>query len=89
MSEEDQQICVDAIDHSNSVIEEEGYQVIQEAWDTVEGQGIEIIRWTDEDAQTWAQTFYDTCAEYSEDATYQEYMDLLYKWSVEKGYLSE
>lgn len=89
MTEKDQQVLVDAIAYSNSVIEEEGYKIIDEAWETVESQGIELIRWSEEDAQTWAQTFYDTCAAYSEDPAYVEYMELLRSWAVEKGYLSE
>lgn len=89
MTPEDQQILVDAIAYSNDVIAKSGYEIIDEAWNTVEEQGIELISWSDEDAQTWAQTFYDTCAEYSDDPSYVEYMDLLRSWSIEKGYLSE
>ena len=88
MSEEDQQICIDAIAYSNSVIEEKGYQEIQDAWDTVEAGGIELIYWSDEDAQTWAQTFFDTCAAYSDSPEYTEYMNLLESWAIEKGYLA-
>ena len=55
----------------------------------MESKGIELIRWSEEDAQTWAQTFYDTCAAYSQNPAYVEYMELLHSWAVEKGYLSE
>lgn len=89
MSAEDQQICVDAIAYSNSVIEKEGYEVIETAWNTVAEQGIELIHWTDEDAMTWAQTFYETCAAHSDSAEYVEYMNILHTWAVDKGLLSE
>ena len=89
MTAADRQILVDAIAYSNAEIEREGYQIIDEAWNTVESQGIELIRWSEEDAQTWAQTFYDTCAAYSQNPAYVEYMELLHSWAVEKGYLSE
>lgn len=89
MTAEDQQICVDAIAYSNKIIEEEGYKVIEDAWKTVDEQGIELIRWSEEDAKTWAQTFYSTCAEYSTDDIYAQYMELLHSWALEKGYLSE
>lgn len=88
MSPEDQQICIDAIEYSNSVVETEGYQIIEDAWNTVEEQGIELISWSEEDARTWAQTFFDTCAAYSDSPEYTEYMNLLQSWAIEKGYLN-
>lgn len=87
MSAEDQQICVDAIAYSNSEIEKEGYQTIENAWKTVSEEGIELIKWSDEDARIWAQSFYDTCAAYSTSPEYTEYMGILKDWAVEKGYL--
>lgn len=89
MTAEDQQVLIDAIEYSNKKIEEDGYATIQAAWDAVEAQGIELIRWSEEDARTWAQTFYDTCAAYSSSPEYTEYINILHQWAVDRGYLAE
>ena len=89
MTAEDQQVLVEAIEYSNKKIEEEGYTTIQAAWDAVEAQGVELIRWSEEDARTWAQTFYDTCAAYSSSPEYTEYISILHQWAVDRGYLAE
>lgn len=89
LTPEDQKVLLDGVEYSTDIIETEGAEKIAKAWEEVEEAGITICIWPKEDQTAWAKAFYDTCAQYSDDPDYLEYIDLLGTWAVEKGYFSE
>lgn len=89
LSANDQQALLDGCDYATDQVCSYAYDKIDEAWATLEKEGINFCYWSDEDKETWAKEFYKQCAGYSDSAEYTEFMKILYDWSVENGYFTE
>ncbi len=89
LSAEDQQALIDGCDYATEQICSYAYDKIDQAWEELEAEGINMCMWNDEDAETWARQFYEQCRSYSDSAEYTEFMQILYDWSVDNGYFSE
>ena len=60
---------------------------IQKAWDLVEKKGIEIVEWSEEDANKLSGLASEVVPEkYFKDAAFKEIFEITKKWAVEKGY---
>ncbi|MBI9091069.1 MAG: TRAP transporter substrate-binding protein DctP [Desulfobacterium sp.] len=60
---------------------------IAKAWDLVEGKGIEVIEWSEEDARKLSEMASEVVPEkYFKDPAFKEVFEITQKWAVEKGY---
>jgi len=60
---------------------------IQKAWDLVEKKGIEIVEWSEEDANKLSALASEVVPEkYFKDPAFKEIYGITKKWAVEKGY---